>query len=298
MRIVKSLFLLLSTTFVAVLANSNGGINVSVTLRGKKYELTDVKTVSDIQQNMEELSGLSAKKQSILHKSNKLNSNDVLEEVGVSDGDLINIISTSSKKKGSSSSSGSKVTNVSNTDDDSSNNDGLSGAANMMEEMMKQAGIDPEKLQEMLGGSGGGEGGMPDMMKSMEMMQEMVKSPLFKEFMNDPERLEQSRQMILQNPLMKSMMGSLPGFDEILGDAQKWRETMMAAAQMYESMGSDLMKAMADSMGGGMMNGMMGGGGMPGMPDLAGAGGWGMPDLGAASQNAFAGLDELSEGDE
>merc|ERR1712154_760343 len=74
------------------------------------------------------------------------------------------------------------------------------------------------------------------MQQSMEMMQEMLKSPLFDEYLNSPEKMEQSRQMILTNPLMKNMMSSLPGFDDILQDKHKFRETMIAAAQMYKNM--------------------------------------------------------------
>jgi hypothetical protein len=50
---------------------------------------------------------------------------------------------------------------------------------------------------------GGGDGKPPSMEESMKMMQEMVNSPIFQEYMNDPERLEQSRQMILNNPMLK-----------------------------------------------------------------------------------------------
>lgn len=97
-------------------------------------------------------------------------------------------------------------------------------------------------------------------------------------YMNDPEKLEQSRQMILENPMMKQMMGSMPGFEDILNDPEKWRETMQAAGEMY--------KNMAD---GGGLAGMMGGaGGMPGMEDLMG---------GAGTLGSTDALDELSEDD-
>ena len=72
----------------------------------------------------------------------------------------------------------------------------------------------------------------------------------------------------LKPSMMKSMMGSMPGFDEILNDPVKWRETMVAAANMYKSMGSDLSKL------------------MEGNPDAFG--GMGGP----------AGLDDLSEGED
>jgi len=71
-----------------------------------------------------------------------------------------------------------------------------------MEDLMKQAGLDKEKLNELMG-SLGGEGGTPSMEESMKMMKNMMNSPMIQEMMNDPERLEQSRQMILNNPMLK-----------------------------------------------------------------------------------------------
>mmetsp|Transcript_25875 Transcript_25875/g.76496 ORF Transcript_25875/g.76496 Transcript_25875/m.76496 type:complete len:213 (-) Transcript_25875:68-706(-) len=159
-----------------------------------------------------------------------------------------------------------------------------------MEEMMKSAGIDKDKMDELMksmpGGLGGegGEGDMPSMEESMEMMKNMVDSPQFNEYMNDPEQLEKSRQMILNNPMMKSMMDSMPGMEDIINDEEKWRESMQAAAEMYKDMGSNLMN-------------MMGGpGGMGG----AGMGGAGMADLmgGLAGDTLGGALDELSEGED
>mmetsp|Transcript_18601 Transcript_18601/g.26257 ORF Transcript_18601/g.26257 Transcript_18601/m.26257 type:complete len:106 (+) Transcript_18601:162-479(+) len=105
-------------------------------------------------------------------------------------------------------------------------------------------------------------------------MSDMMKSPMFQEYMSDPEKLEQSRQMILQNPMLKSMMGGMPGMEELLNNPDAWREAMQAAANMYQNMDpNDLMKA---------MNGM---GGMPG-------GG-----MFGEDSTATAALDELSEGE-
>lgn len=116
----------------------------------------------------------------------------------------------------------------------------------MMENIMKQAGVDPTQMEEMMKKMGGK---MPSMEESMSAMQEMMNSPIFAEYLNDPEKLEESRQMILNNPMMKGMMASIPGFDEILNDPIKWRETMLAAASMYKNMGSDLSKMMGGSLG-------------------------------------------------
>lgn len=268
-------------------------VDVSVTLRGKKYSVPNVSTVSEIQQSVEDLSGLAASKQGVLFGGQKLKPTDVLEDVGIEDGSVINIVpSTKKKSKKSTSnvsnaSTGATTTNSAVVDNSGSGQSESSGSTNnIMNDLLKAAGIDTDKMQDMLKGLPGAGDGPPDMMKSMEMMQQMMSSPLFKDFMNNPERLEQARQMILQNPMMKSMMGSLPGFEEIINDREKWRETMVAAAQMYENMSPDMMKAMVD-MGAGMdLNKSM-----PGMGS-----GFGLPDLNASP--AFAGLDELSEGDD
>ena len=71
---------------------------------------------------------------------------------------------------------------------------------------MKAAGLDGDKLDELVKSLPGGGEGMPSMEESMGMMQEMVDSPMFKQYMDDPEQLEKSRQMVLQNPMIKSMM--------------------------------------------------------------------------------------------
>jgi hypothetical protein len=213
----------------------------------------------------------------------KLKTDDVLEDVGVEDGSVINVVpSKKNDKKKSSSTKGTVSTSGA-----AAAGAGAGGGDmdSMMKDMMEKAGVDPAQLDEMMQQMGGG--GMPSMEESMEAMQEMMNSPIFQEYMEDPEKLEQSRQMILTNPMMKGMMASMPGFDEILNDPVKWRETMTAAASMYKNMGSDLSKLMEGGMGG--MGGM--GGGFGGMPDMNMGGFGGLPGMDTA------GLDDLSEGE-
>ena len=102
-------------------------------------------------------------------------------------------------------------------------------------------------------------------------------------YMNDPEKLEQSRKMILENPMMKQMMGSMPGMQEVLNDPEKWRETMQAAGEMYKNMAAGGMDGLAGMMGG--MEGAEAGGGMD---ELMG---------GAGTLGGTEALDELSEAD-
>lgn len=249
-------------------------------LRGKKYSVSNVSTVKELQMSVKEQAGLDVAKQGVLFGGRKLKPTDILEDVGVEDGSVINIVPSSGNKKSKSSAgTTSSVVNVNNGESNAKKEGG-----NSMEEMLKKAGVDASQIDELMKSMPGGENGqMPNLQESMGMMQDMMNSPLFKEYMNDPERLEQSRQMILNNPMMKSMMAGMPGFDEILNDPVKWRETMIAAADMYKNMGSD------------MMNSMAGMGGGPGAFGLGGndPGAFGMG--GGSSSNA---LDELSEGEE
>lgn len=251
--ILSSSLLLISSA--SVFAGSP--LSVQVILQGKKYTIPNVSTVSELQSTLESQSGVSSSSQGkVLFGGKKLKSGDVLDEVGVEDGSVINIVPSKGGKKAAAGAAG--------------------GMGGMMEDMMKQAGVDPTQMDEMMKQMGGE---MPSMEESMEAMQEMMNSPMFQEYMGDPEKLEQSRQMILNNPMMKGMMASMPGFDEILQDPVKWRETMVAAANMYKNLGSDLSKLME----GGDMGGLGGLGGFGGLPGM---------NMGNAA------LDELSEGED
>jgi hypothetical protein len=102
-------------------------------------------------------------------------------------------------------------------------------------------------------GSGGlpGDGNMPSMDESLQAMSEMMKSPLFQEFLSDPDKLEQSRQMILSNPMLKNLMSSMPGMGPLLDDPNAWRDAMQAAAQLYQNLDPQVMKQALSGVGGG-----------------------------------------------
>ena len=204
---------------------------------------------------------------------------DVLEDAGVENGSVINVVPSKTGTKGKKTEVATTGAGAAGASAGGGGGGGGGGMDSMMKDMMEKAGVDPAQMEEMMQQMGGE---MPSMEDSMAAMQEMMNSPIFQEYMDDPEKLEQSRQMILNNPMMKGMMASMPGFDDILNDPVKWRETMLAAANMYKNLGSDLGKMME----GGDMSGMMGGFG--GMPGAFG----GMPGMGNAA------LDELSEGED
>mmetsp|Transcript_19207 Transcript_19207/g.55770 ORF Transcript_19207/g.55770 Transcript_19207/m.55770 type:complete len:264 (+) Transcript_19207:149-940(+) len=240
--------------------------SIQVTLRGKKYDLEDVTTVSELQERLSEASGVEPSKQGrVLFNGKRLDSSECLSDVGVSEGDQLNVVPGKSKSKSKSSTAGAATPKVESGDD--------------MKETLEKAGVDTTKLDELMKNMGGSaDGEAPNLQESMEMMSGMMNSPIFQEYMNDPERLEQSRQMILQNPMLKSMMGSMPGMEEILNSPEAWREAMQAAAAMYQNMDqNELMQA--------MMGGAPGAGGMDGL-------------FGSEAGAGASALDELSEGED
>lgn len=261
-------------------------------------------TVSELQERLEEHSGIPPSKQGkILHNGKRLtggaaDSNNSLSEAGVSEGDQLNCVpakkSSGSKKKSSSSSTAaaaaaSAVAPSAVASAADSGGGGLADILKGLEGAAGAGGLDDMMSKLMASGMGGGGGsgpdGMPDMAESMKMMKELTNSPMFSQYMNDPEKLEESRQMILGNPMMKAMMASMPGMSDILEDKDAWAAAMMAAAGIMQSMEPEDMMRMMEAGGGA--------GGMP--PGMGGMGGMGGGLFDGASSSA---LDELSEDDE
>jgi Ubiquitin family len=238
---------------------------LSVTLRGQKYDVTDVSTVHELQEKVSSLSGISTKQQGrVIYGGKKLAADTVLSEAGIAEGAHLSIVpSTSSKKKKPKSTVASSVDTSSET---------KTTTSNPMSDILKNAGIDPNDLDEMMKSMGGsGASGPKSLEEGMKAMQEAMNSPILQQMLQDPEKLEQSRQMILHNPMLKSMMSNMPGMNELLNDKDAWRQAMQMAAELYKNMDSDtLMKAMAggaEAAQKSMMNGNTNAGGPNGMFD-------------------------------
>ena len=250
-------------------------------------------TVSELQERLEEQSGIAPSKQGkILHNGKRLSAGadaSSLSEAGVSEGDQLNCVPS----KKSSSSSKKKASAATATATSAAAPAAADSAGDAMGDLN-------EMVSKMMGGMGGGMGGgadgeMPDMAESMKMMKELTNSPLFAEYMNNPDKLEESRQAILDNPMMKSMMASMPGMSDLLADKDAWAQTMQAAAGIMQSMDPEDMIKMMEAQG--MMGGEGGMGGMGGMGGgmPPGLGGMGNMFDGASASSA---LDELSEGED
>ena len=267
-------------------------------------------TVSELQERLEEQSGIPPAKQGrILFNGKRLGGGSSstavasLSEAGVAEGDQLNCVpakKSSSKKKSTTTTTAAAATTGASAAPPaaaaSSETDSLADIVKGLEGALGGGpgggGLDDMMSKLMSGGMpGGGEGGMPDMAESMQMMKELTNSPLFSQYMNDPEKLEESRQMILNNPMMKAMMASMPGMSDILEDKEAWAQAMMAAAGIMQAMDpEDMLKMMEAGGGAGGMGGMP-----PGMGGMGGMGGAGLFDNAGAASSA---LDELSEDDE
>lgn len=255
--------------------------DIQVTLRGKKYDLENVETVKELQDRLSEESGVDPTKQGrVLFNGKRLTPEETLSQAGVKSGDQLNVV-PKSKSKSSGSNSGKKSTTTASSSSSTTaaaSSSSSEASTSGMDSLFK--GLGTEGLDEMMKNMGGE--GAPSMQESMEMMSSMMNSPIFKEYMSDPEKLEESRQMILNNPMLKSMMAGMPGMEELLNSPDAWREAMQAAAAMYQNMDqNDLMQAMM--------------GGASGAP-MPGSGLSGLFDEESGKSNTL--LDELSEGED
>lgn len=255
------------TTVLCMVASKTPVSTIQVTLRGKKYDLEDITTVAELQERLSEISGVEPSQQGrVLFNGKRLAASECLSEAGVSEGDQLNIVPGKTKSKSTSGAAvGGSV--PSSTDEIS--------PSGLVKNMLESSGIDSSTLDDLIKNMGGSGGAPPNLQESMEMMSGMMNSPIFKEYMSDPERLEQSRQMILQNPMLKSMMAGMPGMEEILNSPEAWREAMQAAAAMYQNLDQNT-----------LMDAMMGSGPSGGMDGLFGG------------EGSMSALDELSEGDD
>lgn len=64
------------------------------------------------------------------------------------------------------------------------------------------------------------------------MMNGLLSTPLFKEYLNNTEKQEQSREAILNNPFMRTILERDPEFATVVNDPDKWRQSMEAAKSL------------------------------------------------------------------
>lgn len=151
--------------------------SLSVTLRGKQYDITEVTTVADVQTQLAEKSGVAQPQQGrIIFGGQSLQPDTVLSEAGVpADGTAkLNVVpGATTKKKKKKVATPPKAT--SNHDDESSPGSS-SGSANPMADYLKKSGMDTDQLSKMMESMGGPNGdSMEDNMKNL--VESMVRIP-------------------------------------------------------------------------------------------------------------------------
>lgn len=202
----SSLLFYIQVILAVVVSASSPLKDLQVTLRGKKYDISDVTTVKELKEKVKEISG-NAKDHNVLFGGKKLAATVSLREAGVSDGDQLNMVpATGTKKKQSAATVASETAK-----EGESAADPETMAA--MKEYLEQSGMDATQIEQMMQSM---DGKMPDLQESLQSMTQMMNSPMFQEYMSNPEMLEQSRQMILNNPMLKGMMGGMPGMEDLL----------------------------------------------------------------------------------
>eukprot|EP00639_Heterosigma_akashiwo_P026804 CAMPEP_0194694052 /NCGR_PEP_ID=MMETSP0295-20121207/20990_1 /TAXON_ID=39354 /ORGANISM="Heterosigma akashiwo, Strain CCMP2393" /LENGTH=226 /DNA_ID=CAMNT_0039585237 /DNA_START=27 /DNA_END=707 /DNA_ORIENTATION=+ len=193
---------LLRLVALALILSVATAVNVVATLRGTKYTV-DATTVADVSAQIEAQASLAADQQAVLFKGKILDPEDDLAAAGVQDGDALNIVPNRRPK-----------------------------AARPAGEALPEAGAE---ATDAMAGCPGGVPSFEDMgIKEEEyeaMLDQMYDSDMFSQLFGDPEKLEETRQALISNPMMKQMFGSMPGFEEILNDPDAFREAMTTAQQ-------------------------------------------------------------------
>lgn len=168
-----------------------GPINVTASVRGKKYEV-EAETVSEFITKVAAIVNLDADQQSVLFRGKVLSASDILSEVGVQQSDVLMVV------KGKRA----RVKQESEADNQS----------------LDPSSISESSMNPMMPSS------PADMKEAMKAMDNMLDSNFVDEYFKDDETLETARQQMLENLDQYEKM--MPGFKaqalEIVSDPQKW----------------------------------------------------------------------------
>jgi hypothetical protein len=208
-------FILLA--FLATMLLAMPPINVVANVRGKKYDVT-AESVSEFSTEIETLTGIEASQQNVLYKGKLLAPTDKFEDLGIAPGEVLSVVrGRRVTPKPAEAVAPSATTSVPS----SSGSAGLGGGnpfgasdAAGLEEALKNA--DPEQLK-----------------KAMAQMDNLLDSNFMDEFFDNEEKMEASRQQLLQN--LDQYEKAMPGFrqqaEEIASDPVKWKEAMQRTKQ-------------------------------------------------------------------
>ena len=184
-------------------------ITVTASVRGKKYEV-EASTVEEFTSKVESLAGLDEGQNSVLFRGKVLNPGDILQDMGISSGDVLMVVK------------GKKQRPQVQLQEDSIDVDGPSqnAAAAMPTGGMPNFGGMPNLSQE-------------EMNNAMQQIDKLLESDFVDEYFGDDDKLEQARLNMIKNIDQYEQM--MPGFREQAGDTindpVKWKEAMNKAKE-------------------------------------------------------------------
>lgn len=237
---------------------------------GQQYDLsfsTPSVPISELQASISTASGITPDRQTILFKGQVLEPGSTTTDYALTSGSIISVVRRISKASNKSApASKPPVSQASSTDtaaaastataqqpslDEMMRNMSMGGGANSTAPDFSSllgaggaAGGGMGDLASLLGGGGGtlGGGAPPASMEQLmaqlpQMMNGLMKTPMLQEYLNDPEKQAQSREAILNNPLLKGLLDTDPEFAKVVNDPEKWQASMQAAKSLFSSDG-------------------------------------------------------------
>jgi uncharacterized ubiquitin-like protein YukD len=207
---------LLVLAMVCAMAAAMPPISVVASIKGKKYDISEVETVQQFIEKAEDLAGIEAGQSSVLFRGKVLTVTDKLEDIGVAAGDVLMVVKGRKQR----------AAKMDLMEDEAMSNGMSMGSEDPMDmnsdaykEAMKNA--NPEDIQ-----------------KAMKAMDNLLDSNFVDEYFSDDERLENARLQMLAN--VDQYEGQMPGFKEqalaIAQDPVKWKEAMLQAKEQISKL--------------------------------------------------------------
>lgn len=149
-------------------------ISVVASIKGKKFDVSDVETVEEFIEKAEGLAGIEAGQSSVLFRGKVLTSTDKLEDNGVAMGDVLMVVK-GRKQRAVKAEIGEESSGMAT---------GMEGAMDSNSDAYKEAmkNAKPEDVQ-----------------KAMKAMDKLLDSDFVDEYFSDDERLENARLQMLEN---------------------------------------------------------------------------------------------------
>lgn len=232
---------------------------------GQQYDLSFSSPsvpISELQASISTASGITPDRQTILFKGQVLEPGSTTSDYTLASGSIISVVRRISKASSKSAPAAKPPVSQASSTDTGASASATTTQQPSLDEMMRTmsmggaANSTAPDFSSLLGAGGAAGGGMGDLASllggggtlgggappaSMEqlmaqlpqMMNGLMKTPMLQEYLNDPEKQAQSREAILNNPLLKGLLDTDPEFAKVVNDPDKWQASMQAAKSLF-----------------------------------------------------------------